>query len=259
MKLIKLTLLFTCIFMVFTSCNKNKSTEKWKIFFQENNVEGTFVLKDLSSNKVLVYNQKRSAERFVPASTFKILNSMIALQVSAIQSVNEPIKWDGVDKGYKPWNKDHTMKSAFKVSCVWFYQELAGRIGLEKMQKWISKSNYGNKKIENKIDRFWLDGKLAISANEQIDFIEKLVNNKLPFDVNIQKTVKRIMITDTTKNYIIHSKTGWSNNIGWNVGYIEANNNIWVFALNIDMKEIKQGNIRKKIVYSILEEQKIIE
>lgn len=127
------------------------------------------------------------------------------------------------------------------------------------MQKWITETNYGNKKIENTIDRFWIDGNLAISANEQIDFLEKLVKDKLPFDNDIQETVKEIMITDTTDAYIIHSKTGWSQNIGWNVGYIEAKNNVWIFAMNIDMHDIEMANIRKTLTYDILKEQRIIE
>lgn len=258
MKMRKLTLLSLLILLGLIRCNQNKSLDYWGKLFNDNNVNGTFVLKNLNTNKTLIYNIERSDKEFVPASTFKILNSMIALQVSSIASVNDTIKWDGVDRGYKPWNKDQTMETALPISCVWFYQELAHRIGQQKMQKWISESNYGNKKIENTIDRFWLDGKLAISANEQIDFLEKLVKDKLPFDIDIQETVKKIMITDSNENYVIHSKTGWSQEIGWNVGYIEAKNNVWIFAMNIDMKDITMANIRKTLTYDILKEQKII-
>lgn len=246
------------ILLELVSYNQKKSTDNWGDIFKKNNVNGTFVLKNTSTNEILTYNENRSNKEFVPASTFKILNSMIALQELSIKSTNDTIKWDGVDRGYESWNKDQTMKSAFPISCVWFYQQLARRTGQEKMQMWIKKSNYGNKKIGNKIDRFWLDGQLAISAKGQIDFLEKLINNELPFDKNIQKTVKKIMITDSTENYTIYSKTGWSNNIGWNVGYIKTKNNVWIFALNIDMNDIKMANIRKTITYDILNRQKII-
>lgn len=252
-----LAILLTIIYVGLTSCHQNKSIT-WATIFQDNNVNGTFVLKNLNTGKTLIYNKKRSNKEFVPASTFKILNSMIALQVSSIESVDDTIKWDGLDRGYKPWNKDQTMRTALPLSCVWFYQELARRTGRQKMQKWIEAANYGNKKIDNKIDRFWLDGKLAISANEQIDFLEKLVKDQLPFDKKIQETVKSIMITDSTKNYIIHSKTGWSDNIGWNVGYIETKYNIWIFAMNIDMNDIKIAPVRKVITYNILKEQSLI-
>ncbi len=258
MKIKVLTIVLNLALLVFVSCNHDNSTDNWENFFQENNVNGTFVLKNLGTNEILIYNKERSNKEFVPASTFKILNSMIALQESSIESINDTIKWDGINRSFKSWNKDQTMKSALPISCVWFYQELARRTGQEKMQEWIDKTNYGNKKIENKIDRFWLDGNLAISANEQIDFLEKLVKNELSFDKNIQKTVKGIMITDSTTNYIIHSKTGWSQDIGWNVGYVEAKDNVWIFALNIDMENLSKGKLRKILTYDILSEQKII-
>lgn len=164
MKKVELIILLTFIVSGLTSCNQNKSTDDWGKLFQQNNVNGTFVLKDLSTNKTLIYNKERSYKEFVPASTFKILNSLIALQVSAIASVDDTIKWDGVDRKYNAWNNNQTMKTALPISCVWFYQELARRTGEERMQKWITKADYGNKTIENKIDRFWLDGKLTISA-----------------------------------------------------------------------------------------------
>ncbi len=241
------------------SCKQYNSAENWETFFKDNSVNGTFVLKNTNTNETLIYNKERSNKEFVPASTFKILNSMIALQESSIKSVNDTIKWDGIDRGNKLWNKDQSMRYALPISCVWFYQELARRTGQAKMQEWIDLADYGNRKIENKIDRFWLDGNLAISANEQIYFLEKLIKNNLPFDKNIQENVKEIMITDSTNNYVIHSKTGWSKNIGWNIGYVEAKDNVWVFALNIDMHDIKMANIRRAITYNILKEQKIIE
>lgn len=247
------------VLLQLVSCNQEKNTSNWASFFNENNVKGTFVLKNTTTNEILTYNDDRSNKEFVPASTFKILNSMIALQELSISSINDTIKWDGLDRGYEPWNKDQTMKSAFPISCVWFYQQLARRTGRKKMQRWIAKSNYGNEKLDSELDRFWLDGRLAISAKGQIDFLERFVNNELPFDKNIQEVVKNIMLTDSTKNYTIYSKTGWSNNIGWNVGYVETKDNVWIFALNIDMNNMKMANVRKIITYDILEEQKIIE
>lgn len=255
----KVKLLLILVAVGFISCKNNQSANSWSKIFENNNINGTFVLKNLKSQRTFIYNNKRSSKKYIPASTFKILNSMIALQEKSIISVNDTIKWDGVDKGYKLWNKDQTMYTAFPISCVWFYQELARRTGQEKMQKWLVKSDYGNRIIKNKVDNFWLEGKLAISANEQVAFLEKLINNELPFDKNIQETVKTIMITDSSESYTIHSKTGWSGGIGWNVGYIEKDDDVWVFALNIDMNDIKKSKLRKTITYEILKEEKIIE
>ncbi|BDD05514.1 class D beta-lactamase [Aureibacter tunicatorum] len=259
MKTKKLTIPLILLVISLVACNQNQSPKAWKEIFQANNATGTFVLKNLNTNTSQYYNKERSKKEFVPASTFKILNSMIALQASSINSINDTIKWDGVDRGYKPWNQNQTMQTAFPISCVWFYQELARKTGHKRMQEWITKADYGNKKIGNKIDNFWLEGELAISATGQIDFLEKLVKHELPFDTKIQETAKDLMITDSTENYVIHSKTGWSENIGWNVGYIESESNIWLFALNMDLHDIKMAKSRKSITYDILKEQKIID
>lgn len=245
-------------FIILTSCGHNEQNEKWNKIFDKHKINGTFILKNLSNNQLTIYNKERSDSSYLPASTFKILNSMIALQTSSIGSVNDTIKWDGIDKGWEPWNKDQTMKTAMPISCVWFYQELAKRIGKEEMKYWINKANYGNEKLGKEIDNFWLEGDLRISAKEQIMFIERLINNELPFDKQIQEIVKEIMITDSTDNYIIHSKTGWTNQIGWNVGFIETNKNKWVFAMNINMTKIQEAKYRKEITYEILKKEKII-
>ncbi len=248
------------VLTVLTSCSsQNEHNGEWSRIFKKYKVNGTFILKNLTNNQVDIYNKERSDISYLPASTFKILNSMIALQTSVIKSVNDTIKWDGKDKGWELWNKDQTMKSAMPVSCVWFYQDLARRIGKERMQKWVNKANYGNRTVEKEIDNFWLEGDLRITANEQISFIENLINNELPFDKQIQNEVKEIMITDQNKTYTIHSKTGWSKNIGWNVGYVETKNNKWIFAMNMDIINKKDAKFRKIITYEILKSEKIIE
>ena len=250
---------FILAVVVLTQCGHHVENEKWKKIFEKYDAKGTFVLKNLSDNRMTVYNEKRSDSLYLPASTFKVLNSMIALQTSAIGSVDDTIKWDGEDKGWALWNRDHTMRSAMPVSCVWFYQDLAKRIGKEKMQLWINKVNYGNRNIEKKIDDFWLKGDLRITAKEQVAFIEKLIYNQLPFDDQIQEIVKEIMITDSTDTYTIHSKTGWAKKIGWNVGYVQSKNNQWIFGMNMDLDDIKNAKFRKIITYEILRLEKIIE
>ena len=257
-------IIFKIIATVFTStiiisCNQGESIKEWNKIFDNYNIKGTFLLKNISTNELKIYNEKRSDSTYLPAPTFKILNSMIALQTSSIKNVNDTIKWDGIDKGWKPWNKDQTMKTAMPISCVWFYQDLARRIGKEQMQKWIDLADYGNKKMGKEVDNFWLEGDLRISAKEQISFIEKLIADELPFDREIQETVKKLMITDSTANYVIHSKTGWTNQIGWNVGYIETNSNKWIFAMNQNIINKDDAKYRKKITYEILKTERIIE
>ncbi|HBK63342.1 MAG TPA: class D beta-lactamase, partial [Cyanobacteria bacterium UBA11166] len=151
------------------------------------------------------------------------------------------------------WNRDLNMREAFKLSAVWFYQVLARRVGYERMEKWINQVGYGNQQIgdKNDIDRFWLNGKLQITPQEQIEFIRRLYQNKLPFSERSIAIVKDIMIVEKTPEYTIRAKTGWfgfgddsKEQIGWYVGYIEKGNNIYFFATNIDMRNEKDPAAR---------------
>ena len=66
------------------------------------------------------------------------------------------------------------MKTAFQNSVVWYYQEVARRVGPEEMQHYLDAAGYGNRKVGSQVDLFWLDGTLRISADEQVEFLKQL-------------------------------------------------------------------------------------
>jgi beta-lactamase class D len=229
----------------------------FKKYFDEYGNEGCFVLYDLKNNTYLKYNSTRCAERFIPASTFKIFNSLIGLESGAVKDELEVFKWDSVNRSYDSWNQDLDMVKAFKFSGVWYYQELARRIGEKNMQKYISLNHYGNENISGGIDLFWLDGGIRISADEQIEILKKLYHNELKFSQRSMDIVKRIMIYDQNDKYTIRAKTGWAlrveDQIGWFVGYVVKGENVYFFALNVESKEPEEGFVsRKEITFKIL-------
>ncbi|WP_009634339.1 class D beta-lactamase [Synechocystis sp. PCC 7509] len=221
-------------------------------YFQQAGVKGTFLLYDLKKNQYLVYNAKRANTRYVPASTFKIFNSLVALDTGVVKDENEIIKWDGVKRVIPQWNQNHTMKTAIKVSAVWFYQELARRIGEKRMQKYINLTNYGNRDIGGGIDKFWLQGDLGITPKEQIDFLVKLHNNNLPFSPRAIAIVKNIIIAEKTEDYVLRGKTGLQSQVGWYVGYIERDGNTYFFATQLDVIKEQDIKARLEITRSIL-------
>ncbi len=196
-------------------------------------LDGTGIVLDLNRSKKLLFGQ-RTDERLNPCSTFKILNSLIALDSNAVKDENETLVWDGVVRAYPVWNRDHSMRSAIQVSTVWFYQEMARRIGAAKMQKMVQASHYGNGDTSRSLTDFWLgNGSLKISANEQIDFLTKLMQYRLPFSERSIATVKDIMVIEKNQNYMLGGKTGSCAGIGWFVGFLEEKNATKVFAFNV--------------------------
>lgn len=195
--------------------------------------DGSGVIIDLNSSNRTVFGS-RANERLSPCSTFKILNSMIALESKVIKDENEIIKWDGVVREYLQWNQDHSMRSAISVSAVWFYQELARRIGKEEMQKKLLELNFGNRDISQGLTTFWLGGgSLKISLNEQADFLSRLLRNELPFSKETQERVKDIITLQKNDNFSIAGKTGSCDGIGWFVGFTKDGKKTEVFAFNI--------------------------
>jgi beta-lactamase class D len=214
--------------------------------FQELGVEGSIVIYDLNNNRIYQHNPQRNATAFLPASTFKIVNSLIALDAKVIPNELAILTWDGIPRSVPEWNRDLNMREAIKSSAIWFYQVLARRVGHDRMQQWVDRVDYGNRKIGTKeyIDKFWLEGDLRITPNEQIKFLRRLYKNDLPFSAKTIATVKDILILEQTSDYIIRGKTGWVGfqaqknipQVGWFVGYLERNKNVYLFATNIDIQ-----------------------
>jgi beta-lactamase class D len=229
----------------------------FKKYFDEYHHEGCFVLYDLNNNKYIRYNSERCSQRFIPASTFKIFNSLAALETGAVKDENDSIRWDGVDRGWNEWNKDMDMQHAFRFSSVWFYQEIARRIGEEKMQELIDLNEYGNQNISGGIDLFWLEGGFRISPDEQIEFLRKLYLNEVKFSQRSIDIVKKILIYEQTEEFTLRAKTGWGirheTQVGWFVGYIEKDENVYFFATNIESKNPEKGYVsRIEITKNIL-------
>ncbi|MFC2134210.1 class D beta-lactamase [Bacteroidota bacterium] len=227
--------------------------------------EGSFVLYDYDNNKYIRHNPELCEVRFTPASTFKILNSLIGLETKAVGNENEIIKWDGREyRIMKEWMRDHDLKSAIKYSVVWFYQELARRIGEENMKYYLDETGFGNNDMSDGVDKFWLTGSLKVSSDEQVEFLKKLHENKLPFSQSTMDVVKSIMPGEDGENYKLRVKTGLNNIaddqfIGWYVGFVYTEDIEYIFAFNMlgsDVEFIRKQRIAA--VKNILQHLEII-
>ncbi|MES2766350.1 MAG: class D beta-lactamase [Bacteroidota bacterium] len=205
--------------------------------FREYKYEGSFVMLDLKNNKYTQYNPEGVRERVSPASTFKIFNSLVALETGVIANENTPIKWDGTKTGNPAWDQDTDMKKAFENSTVWFYQEMARRVDVDQMRKYITQEKYGNMDISGDIDEFWLNDALKISPLEQVDFLKRLYLNQTSFSQRSMDITKKIMLKEEKSGFKLRAKTGWgikgNLDIGWFVGWFETGDNVYFFATNV--------------------------
>ena len=260
-----ITLYFLFFTFYFFSCTPNNITtdDSLKKYFDQYHVTGTFGMFDNGQGAFSVYNIRRFTDSaYLPASTFKIVNSLIGLQTGVISNEKMVIKWDGIKRWNPDWNKDLTMEEAFRVSAVPYYQEVARRIGKDTMQFWLDSlgyaAKYGRAIIRNNIDTFWLDNSIKITADEQLGLVKKLYFNQLPFQKRVQDVVKKVMLREDNANYKLSYKTGLGyrengNAIGWIAGWIEENKHPYPFVLQVEgLHNMDIKNIRISILKNIL-------
>ncbi len=232
--------------------------------FTSRKVNGTLVLVNRAGSQRYLYNEARAAQPFLPASTFKIPNTLIALDQGVI-TPQELLRWDGRETGIPACNHDQTLASAFKNSCIWYYQELARRIGESWYQTWLQRIDYGNAQPEPCLTTFWLEGDLRISALQQVAFLKKVYQRTLPFKQGSYDTLASIMLVEQKPGYRLYAKTGWAGfghpdqpQLGWYVGYVEAGTEVWFFALNIAITKPAEGGYRQQIVMEALKQKGLI-
>lgn len=210
--------------------------------------EGCFVLHDSASGTYLRHNPARAATRFPPCSTFKIPNSLIALELGVLADADHVIPWDAEQDPKQDWwsgpilgewPRDHDLRSAMKNSVVWYFQEVARRIRAERMKKHLGRINYGNQNISSGIDRFWLGASLQIAAAEQVEFLRRLKDRRMDYSERSTAIVEAIIEREKGDGYVFRGKTGGGQlengrRIGWLVGWIELGERTFTYALNLE-------------------------
>lgn len=225
--------------------------------FHDARTKGTFAV--FVKDRMVMTDESRARKGFLPASTFKIPHALIALETGVVADVDkEVIRWDGVPNEIEEWNRDHTLRRAMAHSVVPVFQQIANRIGSERMKQYVEAFDYGNRDIGGAaLDKFWLEGNLRISALEQVRFLQRLHRDDLPVSKNNLALVKDILPEEKTADAVIRSKTGTlfkegKPSLGWLVGFAERGGEAAIFAMNIDIHGAPHLAQRMAMTRSIL-------
>ncbi len=250
------------IFVLLFGCREKEDDILGNLFF-ERSIEGGILISSIDGKTEYIYNKDRIETPYSPDATFYVLESIVALNDKIIPDEKQKLQWDGEDRGLIEWNRDQTLETAYKYSCLWANQQVADRIGLPRFSIALRSAKYGNAATGKSISSFWLNGKLTVSSRGQIDFLRKLYLEKLPFSAFSQKTVKSWMIVRKTKNYTLYAKTAWASHSvdqhGWNVGFVETpNRGTWIFSLNMKIEQTSEAPFRQEIVDEALRKKGII-
>ncbi len=221
--------LSTSLLLLFTGLGhasaETVAMPRWQRHFDAKGVKGTFVLFEPMEDRYRVLDTARAERRYLPASTFKIANALIGLEVGSIADENEVFHWDGRPKPFAAWERDQTLESAMRESVVWMFQEVARRTGKARMREWLDRLEYGNRDMSGGIDLFWLQGGLRVSAMEQVRFLHRLAEGRLPMTQRAQRLVRQALVVERTRGCALYAKTGTvasgKEAVMWWVGWIE--------------------------------------
>lgn len=211
-----------------------------------NGKEGCFILYNTTEKKVVTeYNPTHCKERASPDSTFKIALSLMAFDQNLITQ-DTVFKWNGeVNPYYPQWNQNQTPKTWLTYSVVWVSQQLTPQLGMEKIQHYLKIFDYGNQDFsgdpgkDNGLTHAWLSSSLKISPEEQLRFLERLVNETLPVSSEAKtNTIENMYLETTPQGWQLFGKTGsgmdYITNMpeGWFEGFIEKPDQTYIFVLN---------------------------
>lgn len=201
--------------------------------FRAAGVDGAMVVHDSAVGEIQCYGGALCRTRFLPASTFKIPNSIIGMETGVVSGPEFGLGWDGTERRIAAWNRDHTLVTAIASSVVWYYQEVARRIGEARMRAWVERLGYGNRDIGGGIDRFWLDGALRISPLEQVEFLRRFERGELPISARTAGVVREIIELERGEDWVLRGKTGWAlrteEEVLWLVGWVERTGDLRIY------------------------------
>ncbi len=224
-------------------------------------VSGAFVSVDLRSGERFRVNPEACATRHSPFSTFKIPGSLIGLETGVVKGPDERWRWDPArhplptwgagDEYLRAWQQDQTLRTALPRSIVWYFREVANRVGQASMKQWLATFDYGNQDVSGGLDRFWLGSTLRISPDEQAAFLARLRRGQFPVAAKNLALVQELLTEESDAGYRLIAKTGSSpDGEGWLVGWVESPAAACSFALYLrsssyeDMARIRPGLAR---------------
>jgi beta-lactamase class D len=226
----------------------------------ESDLEGTFVYRRAGEDRLHAAFPETADVPFIPASTFKIPNTLVGLETGVIPDRNFALPWDGVERSVAAWNRDQDLASAMAESTVWFYQEIARRVGPERMADWVCRLGYGNADLGDRVDEFWLVGPLAISPRQQVEFLERLTAGELPVAARSVEILRSVMPRRSMPSGEVLAKTGTyasgADCHAWLVGWVERESAVashFALLLRCSPDAVPDRELRWELVGRLLE------
>ena len=224
--------------------------------------DGSFVLYNMKTDQYVIYNKDKSITRIAPDSTYKIYDALIGLELGIIKSGDTSMKWNGKANPYSVWDQDQTLESALKNSVNWYFQEIDKKAGKKQLYSYYKKISYGNYNLSGDISDYWMESSLRISPVEQVLLLKDFYTERLAFNDKNIKSVKNALKLSENNGKILFGKTGTGtldgkNVNGWFVGFVEKEDNVFIFAVNVQAKDNAGGKAAAETALAVLRDKNI--
>jgi beta-lactamase class D/beta-lactamase class D OXA-1 len=172
---------------------------------------------------------------------------------------NTVFTWDG-KKGVIPEHEQNqTPQTWLKYSVLWVSQQITPKLGVKKIQHYLSGFHYGNQNFSgdagkhNGLTHAWLSSSLKISGVEQLNFIKAMLTNKLPISNEaVTQTKANLYLGKLDQGADLYGKTGSGRHgrnerlsnpsllrDGWFVGFIQSGQEQYIFVSNLTDKKFQ--------------------
>jgi beta-lactamase class D len=216
------------------------------------------LLADPASGRLLQRSGAHCAQRYTPASTFKIPLSLMGYDAGFLIDEHGPaIPYrEGTAVADPSWKSTVDPSSWISKSVVWYSQQLTLWLGRERLQRYVTRFNYGNQDLTGNpgmndgLTQAWLSSSLQVSPLEQAAFLDRLVMQQLPVSAHAYQMTRRILYVGELPNgWSVRGKTGTgyqmradgtpdlNRQLGWFVGWASRGRRTVVFVRAVSDEE----------------------
>lgn len=218
------------------------------------------VVADARSGAILL-EEGDCRTRVTPASTFKIPLAVMGFDAGILTDARSPVL--PFREGYPAWGGENWTRPTdpaqwMQHSVVWYSQQIARDLGVERMAGYASAFGYGNADFagdpgrNNALERAWIASSLKISPVEQVAFLRNFLDRRLPVRERATAETVRIVESTAVDGWTVSGKTGSAyprqadgsfdraRGWGWFVGWAARGDTVLVFA-RLDQDERRQS------------------
>jgi beta-lactamase class D len=208
-----------------------------------------------SGHELYRYNAPACRVPLPPCLTFAIPEALAGLDLGVITPQTE-LKWDGARQPTHEWEADADIAKAWRQQTLWWWQNLSGQIGHDRMEQALTRYGYGNRNVDGAPTTFWMGpqsgGALTLTTEDQLAFVRRFYTGALPVKPDTATFVQGLTVdetrTDAAGPSVVSGQAAscasvadGSRGVAWWVGRLKTPTRDVVFAASLESANAPPG------------------